>query len=81
MNFNEIQDKASYKKSFQTLNNMTSESIISHTNESSYNIKKSQYNLNDVLNNSNEFEMFKLFMQSNNSFFDLQCFLDIESYM
>lgn len=39
------------------------------------------YNLKDVVNNSTEFEMFKLFLQSNNSFYDIQCWLDIEAYM
>ena len=39
------------------------------------------YNLKDVVNNSTEFEMFKLFLQSNNSFYDIQCWLDIEAFM
>lgn len=38
------------------------------------------YSLKEVVANSNEHEMFKLFLQTNNAFFDILCWIDIEAY-
>ena len=54
-----------------------SQSASAHGSELKFTIG----HLKAILNSSSEFEMYKLFMQSHKAFFDLQCYLDIESYM
>jgi hypothetical protein len=36
--------------------------------------------LNEIMNNTRDFEMFKKFLESNNALNDLLCLLDIEAY-
>ncbi len=82
---NEMQNKNIYQKSYDTLNNMAKDSArsVNSVQNSILERKKNSnaLNLKDVLAKSTELEMFKQFMQSHNAFFDLQCYLDIESYL
>jgi hypothetical protein len=39
------------------------------------------YSLKEIVANSNEYEMFKMFLQTNNSFFDILCWTDIEAFL
>ena len=54
----------------QTLTNYT-------TNSDEF---EGMYSLKTVVGNTTEYEMFKLFLQNNNAFFDIQCWMDIEAY-
>ncbi len=64
----ELHAKKHEPRSLQSLNNITSDEC------------EHEYNLKDVVNDSSEYEMFKLFMQSNNSLYDIQCWMDIEAF-
>ncbi len=63
------------------LNVKKSELRVLHTpNNNSYDEYEHEYSIKEVVNDSNEYEMFKLFLQSNNSFYDIQCWIDIEAF-
>ena len=49
-------------------------------NQSSLSFKKQTDDINEVLNNTREFEMFKKFLEHHNGLNDLLCWMDIEAY-
>lgn len=42
--------------------------------------QENAFSIKEVVNDSNEYEMFKLFLKNNNSFYDIQCWIDIEAF-
>lgn len=42
--------------------------------------KSSFFDLNELMNNTRDFEMFKSFLESNNALNDILCWMDIEAY-
>ena len=50
------------------------------TNQSSLQFRNRSDDINEILNNTRDFEMFKKFLESQNALNDLLCWMDIEAY-
>ena len=49
-------------------------------NQSSLTFKNRSDDINEILNNTRDFEMFKKFLDQHNALNDLYCYMDIEAY-
>ena len=49
-------------------------------NQSSLSLKNKTFDLNELINNTRDLEMFKKFLENQNAINDLLCWMDIEAY-